>query len=145
MHTHKGVSSLQQILPELPANSVLSGPSPPYLNGTVVNITCTTGHLSPTGKNHTSFQFNGTSWIIEEQEFECLKACTSDPPNAGVGILRTYTGYGQWGAVASYDCGVLGLFPDGNATLYSRCLDGNWSLTDIPGCSWEHSSMICLV
>ncbi|XP_050713889.1 uncharacterized protein LOC126996968 [Eriocheir sinensis] len=123
--------------PPLPPESELVGPEPPhYWEGDEVWYRCPPNRLSPTGTNTTTAHFNGTHWVLADPDFECLLRCSGPPPDPAADMEWIYAGAEVWGAVATYICDTH--FLDGNKTLNTTCIEGNWTLTELPECVGEY-------
>lgn len=65
--------------PPLPPGSVMEGQPPPhYWEGDMVRYWCPPNMVSPNGTNSTTAFFNGTHWVLEDPDFECLPGMFSE-------------------------------------------------------------------
>ncbi|XP_042868729.1 uncharacterized protein LOC122251073 [Penaeus japonicus] len=60
-------------------DATLSGPDPPYWKDMVLNLTCNDGWLTTSGEKQTTVTFNGSTWLLDDPDFECWKVA-DDPP-----------------------------------------------------------------
>ncbi|XP_037792006.1 uncharacterized protein LOC119587330 [Penaeus monodon] len=114
---------------------------PPYWVGSVANYTCPDGQMSPHGDTYTSVVANETAWSVLDPEFGCYNACQA-PPAVPLHAWANETDAWIWGTEITYVC--PGEFDGGGFNYTTVCVEGNWTLFDLPYCKDELQSNVLL-
>ncbi|ROT64492.1 hypothetical protein C7M84_017584 [Penaeus vannamei] len=104
---------------------------PPYWVGSIANYTCPDGKMSPRGDTCTSVVANETGWSVLDPEFGCYNACQA-PPAVPLHAWANESEAWIWGTEVTYIC--PGEFEGGGFNYTTVCVDGNWTLFELPYC-----------
>ncbi|XP_047480184.1 uncharacterized protein LOC125032844 [Penaeus chinensis] len=115
--------------PDNITDATLRGPDPPYWKTVTLNYTCNEGYLTTEGEDWTNVTFNGTAWVLGDEDFACWKTCDEDPVSPPYPATLTWEGQKR-----TYMTKVLLECPDGlrfadestNVSLTCKG-DGNWT------------------
>ncbi|XP_042211341.1 uncharacterized protein LOC121858775 isoform X2 [Homarus americanus] len=127
--------------PPQPPGSEYSGPVRPYWQWDILNYTCPGDMMSPTGTNATSLTFNGTEWVLEEPDFQCLNVCLSDPLTPDPPIKTTWNGRSRTvNTMVELSCPDGYVFTNLNSSVNLTCDNNSRNWTDI-----DTSILICRI
>lgn len=60
--------------PDNITDATLKGPDPPYWKTVTLSYTCNEGYLTTEGEEWTNVTFNGTAWVLGDEDFACWKS-----------------------------------------------------------------------
>ncbi|XP_068242183.1 uncharacterized protein [Palaemon carinicauda] len=115
-----------------PFQSIMETSEELFWVGSSVNYTCRDDQMTPLGVRYFTLTCTASGWIPPlDPEFTCLNICTTGVPDVEF-TTNNKTEYAYWGTVIQFVADDGFLFPDYTTVKWTECLNGNWTLPQIP-------------